>query len=152
MIFISRSRERRKLILRNYFSLTVFTERFIVDAWHRRCLNKPWALNMPEVLNIPGFWTCQGSGYTVALNTARIKQLWALNMPEFSIHRGPEYTRVPNMFLVLNMSGFWTYHCSEYARITQGFEYAWSCLNVPKSVWMAFVLHLPIVIPYLKES
>ena len=56
------------------------------------------------------------------------------------------------MFLVLNMSEFWIYHGSEYARFTQGFEYAWLCLNVPKSVWMAFVLHLPIVIPYLKES
>ena len=27
--------------------------------------------------------------------------------------------------------------------------YAWLFLNVPKSVWMAFVLRLPIVIPYL---
>ena len=26
-------------------------------------------------------------------------------------------------------------------------EYAWLCLNVPKYVWMAFVIHLPIVIP-----
>ena len=116
MILFSWSRERHKLILFSQL-LTVFTKRFIVDAWHRRCLNKPWVLNIPE----------------------------------FSIHRGYEYTRVLNMFLVLNMSGFWIYHDSEYARFTQGFEYAWLCLNVPKSVWMAFVLHLPIVIPYLKD-
>ena len=30
-------------------------------------------------------------------------------------------------------------------------EYAWLFLNVAKSIWMAFVLHLASVIPYLKE-
>ena len=58
------------------------------------------------------------------------------------------------------MSGFWIYHGSmpglhrvpnmpEYARIIPG--YAWLCLNVPKYAWMAFVLHLPTGIPYVKE-
>ena len=56
------------------------------------------------------------------------------------------------MFLVLNMSGFWIYHRPEYARFTQGFEYTWLWLNVPKSVEMAFDLHLSIVTPYLKDS
>ena len=37
----------------------------------------------------------------------------------------------------------------EYARIIPGFT--WLCLSVPKSVGMAFVLHLPIVIPCIKE-
>ena len=37
----------------------------------------------------------------------------------------------------------------EYATIIPG--YTWLCLNVPKSVWMDFLLHLSIVIPYLKE-
>ena len=55
------------------------------------------------------------------------------------------------MIPVLNMSGFWIYHGSDYARFTQGFEYVLLCLNVPKSAWIAFALHLPIVIPYLKE-
>ena len=118
MIFISWSRERGKLILRNYFPLSVFTESLIADVWLRRCLHKPWVLNMPE----------------------------------FSIYRDSEYTRVLNMFLVLNMLGFWIFHSFKYARFTQGFEYAWLCLNVSKSVWMAFVSHLPIAIPYLKES
>ena len=124
MIFISWRRERGKLILRNYFPLTVFTKRFIVDVWHRRCLNKLWILNMPE--------------------------LW--------IYRSSEYTRVLNMFLILNTPGFWIYHGSKYARVTKGFKcawiipgYTWLYLNVPKSAWMVFVLHLPIVIPYLKE-
>ena len=56
------------------------------------------------------------------------------------------------------MLGFWIYHGSKYVSVTHGFEYAWVipgyawlCLNVPKPVWMAFVLHLSIVIPYLKE-
>ena len=56
------------------------------------------------------------------------------------------------MFLVLNMSVFWIYHGSEYARFTQGFEYAWLCLNVNKSVWMAFVLRLPIVIGFFTSQ
>ena len=81
-----------------------------------------------------------------------MNKLWVLNVPKFSMQRSFEYTRVLNMFLVLNMSGFWIYHGSEYARFTQGFEWARLCLNVPKSVLMAFVLHLSTVIPYLKES
>ena len=62
------------------------------------------------------------------------------------------------MFLILNKLGFWLFHGCKYARVTQGFEYAWIipgyawlCLNVLNPVWMVFVLHLPIVIPYLKE-
>ena len=84
-----------------------------------------------------GFWICQSSEYTEVLT---------------------EYTTVLNMFLILNVSGLWIYHVSKYARVKQGFEYAriilgfaWSCLNVPKYVWMAFVLHFLIVIPYLKK-
>ena len=48
---------------------------------------------------------------------------------------------MPALHGVLNMP--------EYVCIIPG--YAWLCLNVPKSVWMAFVLHLPILISYLKE-
>ena len=76
---------------------------------------------------------------------------------------GFEYARV------FNIPGDWIYQGTEYlsgfeyvrvldiprlliCQVYTGFEYAWLCLNVPKSVWMAFVLHLPIVIPYLKES
>ena len=125
MILTSWSRKQGKLILRNYFLLTIFIKRFIVDVWHHWCLNKTWILNIPE------FW----------------------------LYRGSEYTRVLNLFLILNVLGFWIYHSSKYAGVTQGFEYvliipeyAWLCLNEPKSVWMAFVLHLLIVISYLKEG
>ena len=34
---------------------------------------------------------------------------------------------------------------TEYVWMILG--YAWLCLNVPKYVWMAFAIHLPIVIP-----
>ena len=34
---------------------------------------------------------------------------------------------------------------TEYAWIILG--YAWLCLNVPKYVWMVFVIHFSIVIP-----
>ena len=43
--------------------------------------------------------------------------------------------------MVLNMPG--------YVGIIPG--YAWLCLNVLKSVWMAFVFHVLIVIPCVKE-
>ena len=62
------------------------------------------------------------------------------------------------MVLILIMSGFCIYLGSKYVRILNMPqyvwiipEYAWLCLSVPKSVWMAFVLYLPIVFPYLKE-
>ena len=62
------------------------------------------------------------------------------------------------MLLLLNMLGFWIYHSFKYFRVRQGFkhawiipEYVWLCLNVPKFVWMAFVLHSPIVILYPKK-
>ena len=48
---------------------------------------------------------------------------------------------MPGLHRVLNMP--------EYAWIIPG--YAWLSLNVLKSVWMAFVLHLLVVISYLKE-
>ena len=38
----------------------------------------------------------------------------------------------------------------EYAWIFLG--YALLCLNVPKYVWMAFAIHLPMVIPYLSTA
>ena len=82
-------------------------------------------LNMPRILNIPAFW----------------------------IYGGSEYTSVLNMLLVLNMSGFWIYHGSKDAIVTQGFEYAWMCLNnswicliIPMflnlSEWLLFYIYL----------
>ena len=51
-----------------------------------------------------------------------------LNMPGeymgFKIYQGFEYASVLNMLLVLNMSRFWIYHGSKYARVTLGVEYA----------------------------
>ena len=93
-------------------------------------------LNMPRILYMPTFWIYRGSEYTKVVNM----------------------TRVLNMLLILIISGLCIYHGSnnfkvlnmrEYDWIIPG--YAWLCLNVPKPVWMDFVLHLPIVIPYLKE-
>ena len=76
-----------------------------------------------------------------------------LNMPAFWLYQGCEYAKVVNMLLVLNISRLWIYHGSKYARVTQGSEYAWTCPNNSRiiPVWMDFVLHLPIVIPYLRE-
>ena len=39
----------------------------------------------------------------------------------------------------------------EYARVTHGSEYTGIFVKMPKSAWMAFVLHFPVVISCLKE-
>ena len=68
-------------------------------------------LSMPAVLNIAGswiwiwFWMCQSFGYT----------------------------RGFNMPVVLNMPGFWISQGFEYARVTQGSEYAWI---IPEYAWL----------------
>ena len=87
-----------------------------------------------------------------------------LNILEFWISHNSEYARILNMPLVVSMIGFWIclwfsrYQCSEYARFTQGPEYAWICLKnswicliMPGSVWVAFVFHVPVVITCLLE-
>ena len=65
-------------------------------------------------------------------------------MLEFWICQGSGYTTVlnmPGLHRVLNMP--------EYTWIIPG--NAWFYLNLPKSIGMAVVLHLPIVISYLNE-
>ena len=58
---------------------------------------------------------------------------------------------------------FWIYKGSVYHRITQVSKYAWVipeyampeyagiCVNVPKSIWTTFILHISIAIPCLFE-
>ena len=92
---------------------------------------------------------------------------------------GSKYLRVLSMSLVLNVSEFWIWiylwfwmhQDTEYARVTQGSEFAWIitdywlclnmpdyvgiclnmleyariCMNVPKSAWPAFVSLFPLV-------
>ena len=68
MIFISWSRERGKLILRNYFPLTVFPKRFIVDVWISLVF---WIIHSFHYISTRicfWFWICQVSGYVTALN------------------------------------------------------------------------------------
>ena len=81
-------------------------------------------------------------------------------MQGFWIYQASEYARVLIMLLVLNTSRqSYGYNIAlNIPGLHRGFEYAWMipayawlCLNVPKSAWMAFVLHLPIVISYLKK-
>ena len=73
---------------------------------HRRCLSGFWIGF--------GFWICQASEYTRALNVPLV-----LNTSGFWIYQCSEYTRV------LNMPGSCIYQDSEYARITQHSNYAW---------------------------
>ena len=106
-----------------------FRKHFIVDLWQ-------------------GFEHVSDFEYT---NVLTIKESW--------IYQDCEYVRVLNMLLFPNISDFWIYHGFTYARVTQSSEYAWKilgyrllCLNVPKSVWKVFILHLPFTIHYRKEA
>ena len=100
--------------------------------------NVPWnmfetVLNMPLILNMPGFWIYLGSQYPRVLN-----------VPGFWIYQGSEYTRVLNMppcseyTRILIIPGFWIplwfwiFLGSEYERFTQGLEYTWI---IPEYAW-----------------
>ena len=89
-----------------------------------------------------------GSEYHTILDMSLV-----LNVPQFWI-----YPRVLNMPLDLNMPGFSIYQSSEYSKVMQGSEYAWLipehtgiCVNMPKSAWMALVLHFPTS-PFVLQS
>ena len=68
----------------------------------------------------------QGSEDTGVLNMPELHKVW--NMPEY-VWIIPEYA-----WFCLNMS-----------------KYAGICVNIPKSAWLALVLHVLIVIPCLLE-
>ena len=102
MIFVSWSRERSKLLLRNYFPLTIFTKCFIVDVWI--CLE---------------FWICQTSEHT-----------GVLNVPGFRIYQGSEYVSyfeyvrvqdIPRLWICQGYTGFWIY-----------LNNSWICLIMPE--------------------
>ena len=83
---------------------------------------------MPQVEKMPGFGMnqaseCQVSEYASGSEYARISQA------SECVRIIPEYV-------------LWSLNMSAHAGI---------CVNMPKSVWMAFVLHFPIVIPCLLE-
>ena len=124
----------------------IFKKHFIADVW--QCSGYASGFEYTSVLNIPGyrgseytrivnmpvfwmcfwFWICQDSGYTKVLN---MHETINTNSNIYS------FMKYAKLYRVLIITG--------YARIILG--YAWLCLNVPKYVWMAFVIHLPIVIP-----
>ena len=97
-----------------------------------RVLNMPvfWTYQGTRVLDIPVLWICQDSGYTKVLNT---HETINTNSNINSFMKNAKLHRV----LIT----------TEYAWIIV--EDAWLCPNVPKYVWIAIVIHLPIVIRYL---
>ena len=80
-------------------------------------------LNMPQSLNMPSFWIYGG--------------FWIYQTCKC---RGSEYASGFEYVSVLDMSMFWMHHGSKYARVTQGFEYPWICLN---NSWICLIM------PYL---
>ena len=89
-----------------------------------------------RVLNMPGFWVCQVSEYTRVLN-----------MPRFSIYHDSEYAFCSVYARVLNMPGLQrVLKMPMLCLCLNMFEYARICVNIPSSVWMAFVLNFFIVI------
>ena len=87
-------------------------------------------MNMPLVLNTPGFWTSQGSEYTKVLNTSLV-----LNLPGFWICQG--YT---GFWICLNMPDYLWLNMPEYAWICLNMS-GWICLNMPEYTWIC--LNMP---------
>ena len=96
------------------------------------CAYKDTILDMPWVLNMPN------SECGRVLNTRALHGV--LNMPRYtltnfqyaSITRHSEYARIYFHKLrsrVLNMSGFWIWQGSEYARVLNIRQYGWICLS-----------------------
>ena len=76
-----------------------------------------------------------------------------LNEPEFWIYKSSEYASGFEYVMILNILEFWICH-----RVTQGSEYTWIileyariCVNMTKSVWMAFALHF-LTSPFALQS
>ena len=83
---------------------------------------------MPRVINMPKFWV-----YRKVLNVGwfpicnRYTAFWINRMC---------LDRVLNISWVLNMSGFWIWQGSEYAKVTQGSKYTTIWLNVSFREWV----------------
>ena len=103
------------LILNNKIHIGFWNEEGLAES-HYGFVIKPLFVNQRGSLTgfwiCLGFWICQRSEY-----------MGILNIPGLWICQGSEHASG------LNMSGFWIYHGSKYARVTQGFEYAWIRLN-----------------------
>ena len=88
------------------------------------------------ILNIPGFWIANSPGFWICL--------W------FWMYHRFGNTEFWICLPVLNIPWFWIYHSSEYARVTQGWEYAciileyawicliyvWICVNISEYAWI----------------
>ena len=114
--------------------MIIFTKHSIADAWqgsgYTTDSEYTRVLNMPRILNIPGFLICQGSKYVSDLEFANV-----LNIPGFWIYQS--YT------------AFWIYQNNSWTCLNVH-EYTGICVNMPISAWMT-VLYLPIVIPCLPQ-
>ena len=130
-----------EILCRFFFSRWgIFAKYFIADGW-QGCEHVR-ALNMPQVLNMLGFWIYQSSKYASVIN-------------------------IPGFWICL---WFWMCQASEYDRVTQDSKYVWICLipeypwecltmleyagifvNIPEATRMALLLHFPIIISCLKQ-
>ena len=76
----------------------------------------------PRVLNIPEFWIYQGSEYALGSKYAKVLNRQGFEYAKVNVKQGcdmPEYAKIipEYVWFSLNMS-----------------EYAWICVNMPKSV------------------
>ena len=93
---------------RNFMPVFFLPMRYFRKILHRRWLARLHvrALNMPQVLNMLGFWIYQSSKYASVIN-------------------------IPGFWICL---WFWMCQASEYDRVTQDSKYAWMCL-IPEYPW-----------------
>ena len=89
--------------------------------------------NYGRVLNVPGFRVYQVSVYGSVAQGCKYAWIWLKNaLWQGSEYAWSRYYKHLNKPPVLNMLGLRTLQGCEYARVTQGAEYAWISLNIPQ--------------------
>ena len=136
------------IVFNNYF----FSKSSILNLWEGseymsgfKWQGSEYALKCSygRVLNIPGFQVCQISAYANVVEDSEYVRIWLNNALWQSSEYGQStFLRVLNKLPLLNMPGLWILQGFEYARVTQGTEYAWICLNNTEYDWIW--RHIPV--------
>ena len=94
---------------------------------------------MCRVLNMSEFWiflnfrVCQVSAYASIAQGSEYAWIWLNNaLLQGSEHAWSMFHMIFNKPQVLNIPGLRKWQGCEYARVTQGAEYAWTSLNMPR--------------------
>ena len=124
----------------NNYSRFCFSKRSIIDVWQGSKYAS--GSEYPSVLHSPRFWMCLWFWMSQTFRYIRVPNMpQVLNMPGFWIYQSSEYTRftqaseytciIPEYVLYLIMAGY-VWICRNMP------EYGWICLNLPE--WLLFYI------------